>query len=334
MKTRILTIALLAATLGCHATPIDEAPSTPPTNVIAVFDDIIAWYQVPSETLLEEKRNATDNSIEHSVKVYTFQVEEYKNVIRNARQAFEKDAPLSYQYGLYEPGHKDTFRICTGDTPDQYIITRTQDNQGYYYINVKNNNNPRLRDNYTLLWEKDGDVIKGKIYMITSLRPDLMEKENKSFSFSFSSNNGMPEITTIGVDTCLAKLDISKYLQGMEKYKQGMEKYKQGMEIYKIDMEKFRKDMDKLPDGLRISKDVAGWSPAGITKQNNIAKQLNAYKQLLEMQQDQINTLEQQYKDNYHNPGERRHINQRLRKLHKQAQKTTDKMEKLIKELR
>ena len=47
-----------------------------------------------------------------------------------------------------------------------------------------------------------------------------------------------------------------------------------------------------------------------------------------------INTLEQQYKDNVHNPGERRHINQRLRKLHKQAQKTTDKMEKLIKKIR
>ena len=138
MKTRILTIALLATTLGCYATPIDEAPSTPPTNVIAVFDDIIAWYQVPSETLLEEKRNATDNSIEHSVKVYTFQVEEYKHVIRDARQAFEKDAPLSYQYGLYEPGHKDTFRICTGDTPDKYIITRTQNNQGYYYIGRAN----------------------------------------------------------------------------------------------------------------------------------------------------------------------------------------------------
>ena len=130
MKAKILTIALLAATLSGYATPIDEAPSTPPTNVIAVFDDIIGWYQIPSETLLEEKRNATDNSIEHSVKVYTFQVEEYKHVIRDARQAFEKDAPLSYQYGLYEPGHKDTFRICTGDTPDKYIITRTQDNQG------------------------------------------------------------------------------------------------------------------------------------------------------------------------------------------------------------
>lgn len=325
MKTKILTIALLAATLGCYATPIDEAPSTPPTNVIAVFDDIIAWYQVPSETLLEEKRNATDNSIEHSVKVYTFQVEEYKHVIRDARRAFEKDAPLSYQYGLYEPGHKETFRICTGDTPDQYIITRTQDNQGYYYINVKNNNNPRLRDNYTLLWEKDGDVIKGKIFMITSLRPDLVKK-NKSASLTpFDISQYIADVD-YGIDTCLAEPDISKYLKGMEKYKQGMEKYK-------IDMEKFRKDMDKLPDGLRISKDVAGWSPAVITKQSIIAKKLNAYKQLLEMQQDQINTLEQQYKDNGQNPGERRHINKRLRKLHKQAQKTTDKMEKLIKKL-
>ena len=331
MKTRILTIALLAATLSGYATPVDEAPSTPPTNVIAVFDDIIAWYQVPSETLLEEKRNATDNSIEHSVKVYTFQVEEYKHVIRDARRAFEKDAPLSYQYGLYEPGHKETFRICTGDTPDQYIITRTQDNQGYYYINVKNNNNPRLRDNYTLLWEKDGDVIKGKIFMITSLRPDLVDKNAEKtdpFKMFFGQDSTVSNLpNSFAVDTCFAEPNISKYLKGMEKYKQGME-------IYKIDMEKFRKDMDKLPDGLRISKDVAGWSPAGMTKQNNIAKQLNAYKQLLEMQDDQIKNLQRQYRDNPTNYSEKRSINKRLRKLHKQAQKTTDKMEKLIKKLR
>lgn len=327
MKTRILTIALLAATLGGYATPVDEAPSTPPTNVLNALERIEHAYGIKDQRSITEKRSGVDNAIESSIIIIPFECPNGLGIMADTKEAFIKDKDLGFQFGVYEPGQGTTFMTYTSENPNEYIMTRENLSQAYYYINVKNNDNPSLRDHYGVRWQAFGDKVKGKVFVITSLRPDLVEKENKSFSFSFSSNNGMPEITTIGVDTCLAKLDISKYLQGMDKYKQGME-------IYKIDMEKFRKDMDKLPDGLRISKDVAGWSPAAMTKQNNIAKQLNAYKQLLEMQQDQINTLEQQYKDNGQNPGERRHINKRLRKLHKQAQKTTDKMEKLIKKLR
>lgn len=326
MKTKILTIALLAATLGCYATPIDEAPSTPPTHVITQLNELLEWHGDISQDIDSKNVNPVTNEIISKVSITPFECPPHEFNHLDIKEAFKKDLDLCYQSGLYEPGQKGLFVIYTGDTQDKFVNGRDREDQGYYYMCCINPDNPRLRDFYAVLWE-EGDNIKGKIFLITSLRPDLMEKGNKSYSFSFSSSNGGPDISILGVDTCFAEPNISKYLQGLEKYVQGME-------IYKNDMEKFRKDMSKLPDGLNFSKDMAGWSPAAMTKQNSIEKQLNAYKQLLEMQQDQINTLEQQYKDNVYNLGERRHINKRLRKLHKQAQKTTDKMEKLIKKIR
>ena len=332
MKAKILTIALLAATLGCYATPVDEAPSTPPTNVLNALERIENAYGIKNKQSITEKRSGVDNAIESSIIIIPFECPNGLGIMTDTKEAFIKDKNLGFQFGVNEPGEGTTFITYTSTKPNEYIMTRENIYQGYYYINVKNNDNPTLRDHYGVQWQIFGDnKIKGKIFLITSLRPDLVDKNAEKtdpFKMFFGQDGTVSNLPdSFAVDTCLAEPDISKYLKGMEKYKQGMEKYKN-------DMEKFRKDMDKLPDGLRISKDVAGWSPAGMTKQNNIAKQLNAYKQLLEMQQDQINTLEQQYKDNVHNPGERRHINKRLRKLHKQAQKTTDKMEKLIKELR
>lgn len=326
MKTKILTIALLAATLGCYATPIDEAPSTPPTNVLNALERIENAYGIKNKQSITEKRNGVDNAIESSIIIIPFECPNGLGIMADTKEAFIKDKDLGFQFGVYEPGQGTTFMTYTSENPNEYIMTRENLSQAYYYINVKNNDNPSLRDHYGVRWQAFGDKVKGKVFVITSLRPDLVKK-NKSASLTpFDISQYIADVD-YGIDTCLAEPNISKYLKGMEKYKQGME-------IYKIDMEKFRKDMSKLPDGLNFSKDVAGWSPAGITKQSIIAKKLNAYKQLLEMQQDQINTLEQQYKDNGQNPGERRHINKHLRKLHKQAQKTTDKMEKLIKKIR
>ena len=44
---------------------------------------------------------------------------------------------------------------------------------------VKNPENPQLRDVYAIVWENKGDPenVEGMIYMITSLRPDIYEKD-------------------------------------------------------------------------------------------------------------------------------------------------------------
>ena len=95
-------------------------------------------------------------------------------------------------------------------------------------------------------------------------------------------------------------------------------------------MEKFRNKMKNF-DSIVVPSDpdILQQFHTGIHYSSE-ERQLKAYKQLLEMQNKEIYTLEQRYKDNGSNPSERRNINKRLRKLHKQAQKTSSQMQKLI----
>ncbi|MBP5360879.1 MAG: hypothetical protein J6129_05305 [Bacteroidaceae bacterium] len=327
MKTKILTIALLAAILCGHATPIDEAPSIPPTNVLNAIERIENAYGIKEKKSITEKRSGVDNAIESVVIIFPFECPNGLGIMADTKEAFIKDKDLGFQFGVYEPGQGTKFHTYTGDKPSENILTRESLDQGFYYINVKNNDNPTLRDFCGVQWQAFGDKVKGKIFLITSLRPDLVEKnaqKSDPFKMFFGEDGIVSNLpSSLAVDTCLAETNISDYLQGMEEYKQGMKQYK-------IDMEKFRKEMGKVPHSI----DVAGWSPSVIYKGTKVVPQLNAYKQLLEMQQNQINTLEQQYKDNVYNLGERRHINKRLRKLHKQAQKTSNEMQKLIKKLK
>ena len=54
---------------------------------------------------------------------------------------------------------------------------RTKNTQEMWYMACKNPENPQLRDVYAIVWEEKDFDIEGTIYMITSLRPDIYEKE-------------------------------------------------------------------------------------------------------------------------------------------------------------
>ena len=351
MKAKILTIALLAATFGCYAEIANDIPRQKPEHALEAIRHFGEIYGKKSEKTVTIKRNQFDDSVESEVTILPFECP--VGLLTNIKNAFNQDKDLCYEMGLYEPGYNGTYKTYTGKTRDQYIWTKTKPEQGIYYMNFINDKNPELRDQITLVWEvvyettqvKDfhmasgwrkevtGSMIEGKIFFITSLRPDLVEKNDKRYTFPFSSSNSEPDIDTIAVDTCYADSIVihDDFQEIMDKITDG--KYKWVMQKKTYDIDKWAKNRGKLPDGLSISKDVAGWSPAAMTKQNSVEMQLNAYKQLLEMQDDQIKNLQRQYRDNPTNYSEKRSINKRLRKLHKQAQKTTDKMEKLIKKL-
>ena len=312
MKHTILTIALLAAILCSHATPIDEAPSTPPTNVLNAIERIENAYGIKAQRSITEKRSGVDNAIESVVIIFPFECPNGLGIMADTKEAFIKDKDLAFQFGVYEPGEGTNFHTYTGDKPNEYIITRESLNQGFYYINVKNNDNPTLRDFCGVQWQAFGDKVKGKIFLITSLRPDLVEKNaEKTDPFKmFFDNNGITSVlpNDYGVDSCLVS-DITEKLSLLP-----------------------NKRIKSFTVGTNLN-DYFSSNYAGSVN-GKLERQLHAHKQLLEMQQEQINTLQQQYKDNVHNPGERRHINKRLRKLHKQMQKTSDEMQKLIKKIK
>ena len=312
MKTKILTIALLAATICSYATPIDEAPSIPPTNVLNAIERIENSYGIKAQRSITEKRSGVDDAIESRIIIIPFECPNGLGIMTDTKEAFIKDKDLGFQFGVNEPGQGTTFKTYTSDKPNEYIMTRENLYQSYYYINVKNNDNPTLRDHYGVQWQAFGDKIKGKVFVITSLRPDLVEKNaEKTDPFKmFFDKNGITSVlpNNYGVDSCLVS-DITEKLSQLP-----------NKQIKSITVRKNLNDF--------FSPNYAG------SVNGKVERQLHAYKQLLEMQQEQIDKLQEDYKNNFHNPGARREINKRLRKLHKEAQKTSDDMQRLIRHIR
>ena len=112
------------------------------------------------------------------------------------------------------------------------------------------------------------------------------------------------------------------------------------------DLGKTRKDMDEMfkewddwfkepskseKKNLNVSRVPVQSAPKGNSK---IESQLQAYKDLLEMQEEQIQKLRRDYDRQDLKPEEKMLIRQRIIKLHKQAERTTNKMAKLISKVR
>ena len=340
MKAKILTLILAAAALCGRATTVDNAPAEPPYNVLQAVKDLETKYALPSKKTIVTKRNSATDQLESSLTIIPFECPNGMGIITAVKEAFEKDKDLATRWGLFEPGNDGLMTTYTGNTPDQYIKTSENTFQGLYFINTTNPDNPTLRDQVAVQWQ-GGDKITGNIFRITSLKPELVEANAAKGKDDF--------------DWSRFGIDMEKYKQGMEKYKQDMEKFRKDMEnsssfqsqiadtaAYNVTMDRSmttieaaRERLDKADKRLDevsarldashnhfTSPNYAGISGTGL--------KLKAYKQLLEMQNKEINTLEQRYRDNSYNLSERRAINKRLRKLHKQAQKTSSQMQKLI----
>ena len=339
MKAKILTLILAAAVLCGRATTVDNTPAEPPYNVLEAVGNLETKYGIPSTKTTSITRNSTTNQLESSLTIIPFECPNGMGIITAVKEAFEKDKDLATRWGLFEPGNDGLMKTYTGNTPDQYIKTRENTFQGLYFINTTNPDNPTLRDQVAVQWQVR-DKITGNIFRITSLKPELVEANAAKGKDDF--------------DWSRFGIDMEKYKQGMEKYKQDMEKFRKDMEnsssfqsqiadsaAYNVTMDRImtpieaaRERLDKADkrlDEVSARLDAYNRFPshnyAGIS---GTGRKLKAYKQLLEMQNDEIAVLEQRYRDNPYNPSERRAINKRLRKLHKQAQKTSKQMQKLI----
>ena len=73
MKHTILTIALLAATICSYATPIDEAPSVPPTNVLNALESIENAYGIKDQKSMTEKRSSVNDALESTIIIIPFE---------------------------------------------------------------------------------------------------------------------------------------------------------------------------------------------------------------------------------------------------------------------
>ena len=307
MKAQILTLILAAAAFCGRATTVDNTPAEPPYNVLEAVGNLEDQYGDKSKKTIVTNRNSATGQLESSLTIIPFECPNGMGIITAVKEAFEKDKDLATRWGLYEPGTGGTFYAYTGQKPNQFLWTRENTYQGLYFINTTNQDNPTLRDQVSVQWQIFGDnKIKGKIFLITSLRPDLVVK-----------NDTTTEADPFSMFFPQLRVDSAAYNAHMDRSMTTIEAARERLD-------KADKRLDEVSARLDASHNYF------TSRNSGTALKLKAYKQLLEMQNKEINTLEQRYRDNHSNPSERRAINKRLRKLHKQAQKTSSQMQKLI----
>jgi hypothetical protein len=160
-----------------------------PENVIATFNAIIQKFGNSSGQTYSVNRNPNTGIIESSIKIVPFRCStnamQNDNVLNAVAINFPKDEPLSYQFQHIQPGSKQYFllNVYTNNEADNTSLhVRTHDDQEMWMMCCKNPENPQLRDAYAISWvlSSDKKIANGVIYMVTSLRPDVYEKNFES----------------------------------------------------------------------------------------------------------------------------------------------------------
>lgn len=177
---KIFIMLLIALTAATTISAQRKQQVNTPTNVIKTFNFICDLYGQKNSQVYSVNKNPNTGIIESKEVITPFKCKKTELHLTMIADDFRKDEPVSYQLMHLANGNHDYFRIsvATGNAIKNLNI-RTHSSQEMWYMAVKNPENPQLRDVYAIVWENKGDPenVEGIIYMITSLRPDIYEKD-------------------------------------------------------------------------------------------------------------------------------------------------------------
>ena len=177
---RILIMLLIVGSAVTTACAQKKTHPNTPLNVIGNLDLIIDLYGNQQGQTYSVTKNPNTNLIESSERIVHFTTEPGDASLAVLPQDFMNDERFSYQFMHIMPGNHQKFSIpvVTSDMRmSRDLPIRTKNTQEMWYMACKNPENPQLRDVYAIVWEEKDFDIEGTIYMITSLRPDIYEKE-------------------------------------------------------------------------------------------------------------------------------------------------------------
>ena len=189
MKRIIIMLLIVCSAVTTASADPTAAPQKKPESVIATLNAIIQKFGTNQGQTYSVNRNPNTGIIESSIKIVPFRCStnqmQNDNVLNAVAINFPKDEPLSYQFQHIQPGSKQYFllNVYTNNTDDNTSLhVRTHDDQEMWMMCCKNPENPQLRDAYAITWvlSSDKKIANGMIYMITSLRPDVYEKNFES----------------------------------------------------------------------------------------------------------------------------------------------------------
>jgi hypothetical protein len=156
-----------------------------PTHVIAVLNELIDDHGLKQGNSYSVKRDPNTNIIESSERIVSFNIDSYLTYfMEEVEEAFTADEPLSYSFVHVTPPSSRYYYIETANRNGEGmpgISVRNNNSQEMWLMCIKNTENPSLRDVYAIVWEKsaNGKLYTGRIFMITSKRPDLYKPANE-----------------------------------------------------------------------------------------------------------------------------------------------------------
>ena len=178
----IMLLIACSAITTISADPTAAAPQKKPEFVIASLNYVVSKFGQNEGQVYYVNRNPNTGIIESSTKIVPFHcpadAQQQDDLMKSFASSFQKDEPLSYQFLHIQPGSNENFELKVitnnGQTQGRQRI-RTNKDQEMWLMCCKNPENPQLRDAYAVVWELT-DEMHGTVYMITSLRPDIFEK--------------------------------------------------------------------------------------------------------------------------------------------------------------
>ena len=193
--------------IACSAiTTISADPTATPQkkakSVIQSLEGVIAFYAQEGNQTLSVTKNPETGLIESSERIAPFTCE--KEQLWDIPIGFNHDEPLSYQFMHLLPGNTELFNlkvVTNNGQKSKEIRIRTNSKQEMWFMCCKNPDNPQLRDAYAIVWEEAKDKkVAGTVYIITSLRPDMYEKNMSSAGLLSDNKNTFTIDGRVGYD--------------------------------------------------------------------------------------------------------------------------------------
>ena len=182
-----------------------DSAATPQKKAKSVVEDlegIIAFYAKEGSETTSVTKNPETGLIESSVRIVPFTCK--KEDLWAIPIGFREDEPLSYQYMHLQPGSTELFdlKVVTNNgQKSKNVRIRTNSKQEMWFMCCKNPDNPQLRDAYAIVWEETKDNhVAGTVFMITSLRPDMYEKNMSSAGLISDNQNTFTIDGRVGYD--------------------------------------------------------------------------------------------------------------------------------------
>lgn len=204
-RIMIMLLSACSAITTASADPTAAAPQKKPENVIRIMNTLIDRFGAKERQIYSVNRNPNTGIIESSIRAVTFYCDAPGSYIPQVVDCFTKDEPLSYQF-MHLTNSNDQKVIVdvltnNGQNNTQ-VHVRTLKEEELWYMCTKNPENPQLRDVYAISWKyvENKKVASGSVYMITSLRPDLYQKNMSSAGLLSDNKNTFTIDGRVGYD--------------------------------------------------------------------------------------------------------------------------------------